>query len=649
MHRQADRIDQKGGRVMRVIASFVLVIGAVGIYAAPPPLEEFVKPPKYTGVQISPSGEYIAAALINEETGFGSFRVIRRKDNEVMVSFAMGDEKRVGAFYWAQDHMVLISPMFKVPGEDFYYPRGDLMSINVKNKDTRDLPPAAINSIWPKDPKNILVRTTDGRHPEIHKMDLRSGRKIRIARGAVVAGGNNEPAPTFVLDRDGDVVFSIGENDELGTEVYFRKGRGDWQLINTIDWGEKGWYPIAWGLRPGTFLTIDHRRATTRGIGVFNPKTGENKLLMRHPVADPSGFRWDFDGNIWAVDYDLHFPSVQYINTKHPLAKLHASLARQFPGQRVNFTSSSRDHKQVMAVISSDKNSGEYVLVDAESLSLDPIAETRPDLDSELLANMEPFELEARDGEKIYGYITMHADTPVPGPMLVSIHGGPYGARHSWGFNARNQVLATRGFHVLEVNFRGSGGYGKDYESAGYGEWGGLMQDDITDATLWAIQNKLATPGKICIGGGSYGAYSAMMGAIKEPDLYKCVIGISGVYDISIMTKSGDVRSRKSGMAYLRRMFGNKKEEQLDISPVHHADKIKATVMIVHGGLDRRTPPAHAHRMHDALRDAGKNIVWVFDPGQGHGFVGEQTNLDLWQRQLAFLNEQIGSGSEQGE
>ena len=175
------------------------------------------------------------------------------------------------------------------------------------------------------------------------------------------------------------------------------------------------------------------------------------------------------------------------------------------------------------------------------------------------------------------------------------------------------------------------------------------MQDDITDATNWAIANKLAKPGKICTMGGSYGAYSAMMGAVREPDLYKCVVGVSGVYDISIMTKSGDIRSRKAGMLYLRRVFGNKKEDQLDISPANHADKIKAKVMLIHGGQDRRTPPAHAHRMREALEAAGKDFVWHFDPGQGHGFFGEETNIELWQRQLAFLNEQIGNGSEQGE
>ena len=125
--------------------------------AAPPPLEDFIKPPKYTQVKISPTGEYIAAALIDRDTGDGSFRVIRRTDSEIMVSFAMGEDKRVSNFYWVQDHNVLVSPAYRAPGEDFFYSRYELMSVNVKTKDTRDLPSASIVSVWNKDPKNIIV------------------------------------------------------------------------------------------------------------------------------------------------------------------------------------------------------------------------------------------------------------------------------------------------------------------------------------------------------------------------------------------------------------------------------------------------------------------------------------------------------------
>lgn len=634
---------------MRIIASLGLTFLAAVVFAAPPPLELFVKPSKYTDVQISPSGDYVAASLINEETGDGSFRVVRRSNGEVMVSFAMGEDKRVNNFNWVQDHMVLVSPAYRVPGEDFFYPSYQLMSVNVRSKDTRDLPSASVTSVWHKDPKNVLVQTMEGRHLEIHKMDLKSGRKVRLARAAVTFSLDGEFIPPFVLDRDGSVPFSLGMNDEMDNEVYYRKGRGDWNLVSTIPWGAKGWYPIAWGFRPGTFLTVDHRRADTRGIGVYDPKSGEHKVLLRHPTADPAGVETDFEGNVYAIGYEFHHPSMQYLNNKHPLSQLHAALKKQFPEKRIRFTSTSRDHKLVVAEMTSDRDPGDFMVVDATSGSADLVGTRRPDLSRELLANVHPFQLQTRDGATIYGYITMHPDTPLPGPMVVKIHGGPYGQRHYWGYNADNQILATRGYHVLEVNFRGSGGYGKDYEAAGYGEWGGLMQDDVTDATRWAIEENLAVPGKICAMGTSYGAYSAMMGAAKEPDLYKCVVGVSGLYDISIWERVGDTRRVNRGVVYLHRMFGDKKDDRLAVSPTTHAHKIKAAVMLVHGGQDRRTPPAHAHRMREALEDAGNQIEWYFDPGQGHGFVGEKTRLELWKRQLAFLDDQIGVGSEQGE
>ena len=261
-------------------------------------------------------------------------------------------------------------------------------------------------------------------------MDLRSGRKVKLARATVTPGGSNEPVPTFILNRKGNVSFSGGRNEELETQLYYRKGRGDWQLVSAIPYGEKGWYPIAWGLRPSTFLTIDHRRASTRGLGVYDPETGEHKLLMRHPVADPAGFEYDFEHNIYAINYEHHHPETVYLNKKHPLAQLHGVLRKQFPGQRIGFTSTSRDHKQVLAEITSDRKPGDFMVVDAESATADLVAQRRPELDSELLADVKPFELTARDGTTIYGYVTQHPDTPMPGPMVVNIHGGPYGIRH---------------------------------------------------------------------------------------------------------------------------------------------------------------------------------------------------------------------------
>ena len=321
---------------------------------------------------------------------------------------------------------------------------------------------------------------------------------------------------------------------------------------------------------------------------------------------------------------------------------MHKLVQSRFAEYRVSFTSFSRDHKKVVALVSGDRKPGEYYLVDADAQTFDPIAEVRPDLTPDKLAIMSPIEVMSRDNTKLYGYVTSMPNTPRPGPMIVVPHGGPHGVRDYWGFDQMAQILATRGYHVLQINFRGSGGYGGDYQRAGYARWADLIQHDIIDATRWAIADKWADPDRICIGGVSFGAYSALMNIAIEPDLYQCAIGISGIYDMTVVERAGDTRQLRSGERYLELMLSRNRERRHEISPTAHVDKMRAAVMLIHGGRDRRTPPVHAHRMRAALEGSGIEVDWLFESDQGHGFIGPETLLNYWNRQLAFLDKHIG-------
>ena len=208
-------------------------------------------------------------------------------------------------------------------------------------------------------------------------------------------------------------------------------------------------------------------------------------------------------------------------------------------------------------MITGDRNPGAFVLVDFKAKQVTPLVTRKASLPREALSTMQPVELQVRDGATIYGYVTSHANAKTPGPMVVLVHGGPHGVRDDWGFNGEVQLLANRGFHVLQVNYRGSAGYGLAYERAGYGEWGRRMQDDVTDATRWAIQTRVADPDRVCIMGTSYGAYAALMGVVREPDLYRCAVGQAGVYDLTLMEKRGDVRRRRAGVRQIRQMIGD--------------------------------------------------------------------------------------------
>ena len=272
---------------MRTIACALLLISAAIAYAPPPTLEDFTQPERFTQAKISPTGEYVAASLINRDTADGSFRVIRRENSETIISFGMGDRKRVHDFWWIQDHRVMVAPTQRKVGTEKYDRNYRLMTINTKSKDTRDLEGANVVNVWNLDDRFVVVQKLEGRYLELHKMNDRSGRTIKLARAAVPFSLQSlaipgDKLPAWVQNREGEVWFSSGMGEELVNESHYRPGKGEWQLTSSIPWGEKGWFPVAWGLRPGTFLTFNDRRASNRGVGVYDPKTNEHKLLLRH-------------------------------------------------------------------------------------------------------------------------------------------------------------------------------------------------------------------------------------------------------------------------------------------------------------------------------------------------------------------------------
>ncbi len=207
------------------------------------------------------------------------------------------------------------------------------------------------------------------------------------------------------------------------------------------------------------------------------------------------------------------------------------------------------------------------------------------------------------------------------------------------------QALATRGYAVLQVNYRGSGGYGYEFETAGWREWGGKMQDDVSDATRWAIAQGIADPRRICIFGASYGGYAALEGAVKEPDLYQCAIGYVGIYDLPLMYRRGDIPQSTYGESYLKRVLGTDMQALAQRSPINQLDRLKAKVMLIVGGQDERVPPIQGRHLHDALLKRHIAHAWIDKPGEMHGFYDEKDVAALYDQIVQFLGANIGPGT----
>ncbi|MDC3124682.1 prolyl oligopeptidase family serine peptidase [Gammaproteobacteria bacterium] len=207
-------------------------------------------------------------------------------------------------------------------------------------------------------------------------------------------------------------------------------------------------------------------------------------------------------------------------------------------------------------------------------------------------------------------------------------------------------MLAHYGYAVLQLNFRGSGGFGRSFQEAGQGQWGAAMQDDLTDATRSLIRQGVADPQRICVYGASYGAYAALMAAVREPRLYQCVIGSMGVYDLPMMFREGDIPETSSGLEFLRRTLGTNLKLQQARSPTHNAEKIQASVLLIHGTADQRAPIKQVKAMKAAMDDAGKSYEWLEIKAGGHGFFDESNRELAYRRVLKFLDANIGQPRE---
>jgi len=328
----------------------------------------------------------------------------------------------------------------------------------------------------------------------------------------------------------------------------------------------------------------------------------------------------------------------------HPATKLRQALQKAFEGNEVRFISRSADGSRAIIFVSSDVAPGEFLLFDTQTKKADMLRAARKWVDLNKMRPKESIELKARDGLTLHGYLTRPAG-PGPHPLIVLPHGGPHGIRDTWHFDDEVQLFANRGYAVLQVNYRGSGGYGMDFEAAGYRQWGASMQDDLTDATRWAIDQKVTTVDRICIYGASYGGYAALMGAAREPKLYRCAIGYAGVYDLQLMYESGDVPNSKSGLGYLNMVLGDNPADLRARSPVARVQEIEAPVLLIHGKEDWRADYKQATRMRTALEKAGKRVEWMSLRGEGHGAYDDDTRLEVYQRMLAFLDKHMGAAA----
>lgn len=617
-------------------------------------LEPFLKQDVLETLKISPTGEYYALTVPLEDQTI--LAVQRRSDRQITAKISAGADSIIDDVWWVSDDRVVVSVAKKYGSRDQPYATGELYATNVDGSvrrqifgryglDGNDPLPRAAELVdpMPDDPRKVLISMyaldTSMPNTRLMTLDAYNGKLDTVATAPIRRAD-------FVVDATGQVRFALGAGEDNASKLYHRAtSDAPWTLINDENTTQRVEVPRGFAPDGRTaYLQVEQREGPD-AIVALDTVTGERTQVLRDAVVDPYRIIRAPGGRTPVGSFFMHdrLRTVFFDETSET-ARLYRKLERSFPGHSVLITSGTRDGRLKVVHIWNDTSPGDFYLFNTETNAADLIFSRRSWLDPATLAPSESVALKARDGLPLHGYLTRPRGSRGPLPLVVMPHGGPIGIFDRWEIDDEAQMLARAGYAVLRLNFRGSGNYGRAHMQAGAREWGGAMQDDLTDATRWAIEQKIADPQRICLYGASYGGYAALMGVAKEPALYRCAAGYVGVYDLELMHRQKSRHAKWLGN-YMDDWVGDERAALADISPTSLATKIRVPVFLAAGGKDEIAPQAHTERMEKALKAAGVPVEAMYVRTEGHGFYAEENRRTYYNRLLGFLSRHLGGAA----
>jgi dipeptidyl aminopeptidase/acylaminoacyl peptidase len=644
----------------------------------PIPVQAFFSFSKVAEVKISPDGKYLALIVADPKTGENRKELVLMTSgaqHKVTATFGVVGDQLIASMWWTTDDRILAASAIQTGSIDVPSRDGGLFAINADGTRKMQLMPTSSDSrhllggtarrhedVWfggmlhldAKDPNHVLVygytrglNSGYNQTGQAYTLDVDTGVMHKVVESPVENGG-------FITDSDGNIRIAVGQNTKTGNpEIDYRDNPDsfDWKNLSAVYVGSDpaGYDDIGpLGFEPGdkSIFWLGHTSTSTLGLYSLDPQTLKTKELYGDPNTDISDIVWNFQWSkpdkIVAVETMPGYPQLHVLDPNDPKASWLASLYQAFNGQVVDITSNTQDQSLMVVKVSSDTNPGDYYLFNTKTAKAEFLFHAKPGIDPNQMASMRPVEFKARDGVDLHGYLTIPPRSSGKNlPLIINPHGGPHGVRDEWGWNPEAQFLAYHGYAVLQVNYRGSSGYGMKFQDLGYGHWATTMQDDLADAVKWAIKQGVADPKRVCIYGASYGGYAALENSIRYPDMYKCTVGYVGLYDLKTMNDS-DFSHYASGKHYIGVSVGRDDKTLEADSPVYHTDKLKDPVFIIYGGADVRVVPQNAEELMDAMDKNGKYYEKMYERNEMHGFYKPEHRYELYTRMLAFFDKYIG-------
>lgn len=602
------------------------------------PLEDFFRNPERSSFKISPNGKYVSYRAPHE--GVMNLFVQKVGDKQA-VRVTNSTNRDIGGYFWKGDRIIYTVDLV---GDENYV----LVAVDPDGKNESRLSPTTNVRAGLLDDlkgvrgmaRSIMVQMNE-RNPQVFDPYL-----VNIETGETKAlyDNSSDNFEGWVTDHNGVIRFA-SRTDGVTTIWYYRVSDKE-PFTEYMQVGFKdNWTPL--------FFTFDNARCYVSGNLNGRDKTAivewdiANKKEAKEIYANKD---YDVDG----LDYSRArqvLTVVTYTGEKwekvfldERTKKLHDGLQAQFPSHQIMVVSENEAEDKCIIWVGSDRLSGTYYCYDSATGKATLLADRKPWLKEEQLAEMKPISFSSRDGLTIHGYVTLPKGRKSNGlPLVVIVHGGPW-ARDEWTFNPEVQFLANRGYAVLQLNFRGSTGYGRVFWQASFKQWGRAMQNDITDGVHWIVQQQIADPDRVAIYGGSYGGYSTLAGLTYTPDLFACGIDYVGVNNL--FTFMGTIPPYwQPFLEMLHEMVGDPVTDSLmlrEVSPAFNLHRIKRPLLVAQGTHDPRVLKDETDSMVSALRAQGVEVDYLVKEGEGHGFHIEENRFEFYRRMEEFLAAHIG-------
>lgn len=607
-------------------------------------VEDYFARPKASQFKLSPDGKYLSykekdsesknhVFVKDLETGKVTKALVEKED--LIRSYGWLNKKRL---FYTQD---------KSGNENLH-----LYAADIDGKNLKDLTPfdgVTIGLVQIIKDTDYVVVTMNKNNKQIFepfKINFVSGEMTQLFENK----DPKNPIDNYLFDKEGNLRgYTILENG-LTTKTYYKNLQtGKFDLLKSTDWKD-------------TFSIMrfnDHSKNKDEAYVVTNLDSDKSRIVLydlkKNAVIKEVYSNPTFDVGSVSVagknrNYELDYISYNGIkNETISVSKFYKEiddhLKSEFGDKQFYVVSSDDSDSKLLVVVDSDKLYGKYYEYDTKSKKLKLLLDLMPQLKEEDMAEMRPIEFKSRDGLTIHGYITL-PKSAVDGrkvPLIVNPHGGPQGIRDDWGFNPESQLFASRGYATLQVNFRISGGYGKEFQNSGYKQIGRKAMDDVEDGVKYAISQGWVDQDKIAIYGGSHGGYATLMGLIKTPDLYACGVDYVGVSNIFTFFDSFPEywKPYKEMVKQIWYDLDNPEEAKIakEVSPVFQIDKIKKPLFVVQGANDPRVNINESDQIVKALRSKGFEVPYMVKYDEGHGFGKEPNRLELYKYMLGFFAE----------